>query len=130
MRTTQKKPPMLTLLLGLIGEEATQCLINAFGGVEITIPKGETGRGGKRFSAISGVIGEEAARLLCKHFERSVIYIPKNMAKVRNERNRRIVAAYDRGANVDKLTEEFGLSERQIRNILKQTDMTTVSCQG
>jgi hypothetical protein len=119
-------PTFISLLGQVIGEKAARLLMHpgAFGGKTIAVPKVEVGRGEQAFYALVEVIGMDATERLCYHFGGERIYVPKGNRHQLIERNRNIVNAYDRGAHMHTLVSEFGLSDRRIRSILKETDMT------
>lgn len=111
----------------VIGKEATQLLMqpSAYGGKTLDVPKGEVGRGEQAFAALAEVIGMAATQRLCSHFGGDRIYIPKGMKKNMQERNQRIVTAYNQGTRIRELVEAFDLTDRRIWAILKKTDMST-----
>jgi hypothetical protein len=127
MLPTKNDHSILLTLMQVIGEKATAQLMQpgAFGGRSIVIPKSGDGRSKRGFVALSEVIGKDAALRLCKHFGGDQIYVPKDSKRKMYDRNRRIVTAYNNGAGINALVSEFGLSDRHIRSILKETDMTT-----
>lgn len=110
----------------VIGKAAARLLMQpgTYGGKTIDVPKGELGRGEQTFSALSEVVGREAAQRLCKHFGGCRFYVPKDAKGHLLDRNRRIVTAYNQGAGIHTLVSDFSLSDRRIRTILKETDMT------
>jgi Mor family transcriptional regulator len=126
MPTPSNTQSIIPLLHQVIGQEATRLLTNrgTFGGRNFTVPKGEVGRGDKAFAALAEVIGMNATHRLCGHFAGETIYIPVGMKEILLDRDRRIVAAYDSGVTVNQLSVQFNLTERRIRSILKETDMT------
>jgi Mor family transcriptional regulator len=118
---------MTPILLRLIGKEAMQQLMKAYGGTTIVIPKGEMRHGEKVFAALAETIGMDATKRLCRDFCGDRFYVPKDTAETKAamaKRNRRIVTAYNEGAHLNELVAQFDLSDRHIRSILKQTDMT------
>jgi hypothetical protein len=129
MEKTATYPSFISLLGRVIGEKAAKLLMQpgAFGGKTIAVPKSEVGRGEQAFAAISEIIGADAAQRLSKHFGGERIYVPKGNKHQLIERNRRIVNAYDGGANLHTLVSEFGLSDRRIQTILNVPFMTTDS---
>lgn len=121
-----KLPEMAVLLIRLIGRDAALRMMEPahYGGKNFTLPKGELGRGERTFAALAEVIGMENAKVLCKQFGGACIYVPLLDDVSRLERNQRIVNAYSSGTAVWELSAEYEMSERQIRNILKMTDMS------
>jgi Mor family transcriptional regulator len=125
-RSDMKLPQMAVVMIRMIGPDAAMRMMQSdhFGGKTITIPKGELGRGEQTFAALAEVIGADNVKLLCARFGGNDIYIPL-LDKLRlAERNRKIVAAYNKGTSVSQLATANKMSDRQIRNILKTTDMT------
>lgn len=120
------EPSTVSTLHYVIGIEAARLLMRpcAYGGRTLDVPKGKTGLGKNVFVAICKVIGVEATQSFCKHFGGTRIYVPKDSKSHLDERNRSIVNKYNQGAGMDALVAEFGLSDRRIRSILKETDMT------
>jgi Mor family transcriptional regulator len=120
-----KFPATAELLIRLIGYRAAMTMMEPanYGGKDYTVPKGEVGRGEQSFAALAEVIGMDAAQLLCKHFGGDCIYVPLLKQLKLAERDRAIVAAYNTGTSVWQLASKEKLTERQIRNILKGTDM-------
>ena len=121
-----KLPEMAVLLIRIIGPDAALRMMEpiAYGGKRYAVPKGEVGRGEQNFSALAEVVGMENAKRLCKHFGGETIYVPLLDKMQRAERNRGIVTAYISGATVWDLASENAISDRQIWNILKNTDMS------
>lgn len=122
-----KLPETAVLLIRLIGGEAALRMMapSAYGGKNYTVPKGEMGRGERTFAALAEVVGVDNAKTLCKQFGGACIYVPL-LEEIRlGDRNREIVTAYTEGRmTVWELSTKYAMSERQIRNILKQTDMS------
>lgn len=119
-------PATADLLIRVIGEGAAILLMRAYGGQTVEFPKGEIGRGEKAYAALAEVIGMEATALLTRHFGGSRAYIPRCEKQRLAKRNRGIVTAYNEGATIGQLVRENQLSDRQVRNILKDTDMNDV----
>jgi hypothetical protein len=120
-----KLPEMAALLIRLIGREpALQMMApTAYGGKLYLVPKSETGHGEESFAALAETIGADNAKVVSQHFGGERIYVPLLDDFRRVDRNREIVTAYDAGVEVWELSSRYAMSERQIRNILKQTDM-------
>lgn len=127
-----KFPATAELLIRVIGYRAAIVMMEPhhYGGKNYAVPKGELGRGERTFAALAEVIGMEAAKRLCKHFGGDCIYVPLLDQLHRAERNRGIVNAYNNGTSVWQLSSDNAMSERQIRNILKETDMSESATNG
>ena len=126
MQTTSNSQSIIPLLHHLIGTEATRRLTSksTFGGRNLPIPKREVGRGDRAFAALAEVIGTNATRRLCNHFGGESLYIPAGMKEILQDRDRRIVTAYNSGVTIHQLIAQFNLTDRRIWQILKKTDMT------
>ena len=70
------------------------------------------------------MVGQDNAKLLCKHFGGDRVYITRCHKQHLAKRNRGIVTAYNGGDSVVQLVREHTLSDRHIRSILKETDMS------
>lgn len=119
-------PAMAILLIKLVGQDAAMRMMApaAYGGKSVELPKGELGRGQSAFAALAETVGQGNAQRLCHHFGGDRIYVPRCDALDLLKRNRSIVAAYNNGASVWQLASDHVLSDRQIWNILKNTDMS------
>ena len=119
-------PNMAKLLVGLIGDSAAIKMMDpaAYGGRTLDFPKGEVGRGEQAFAALAEIVGMDNAKRLCQHFGGDRAYIPRCDAQALAKRNYSIVAAYNGGTSVAQLVREHTLSDRHIRSILKDTDMS------
>lgn len=114
------------LLIRLIGENAAMRAMDGknLGGARFRFPKSETGVGSQSFAYLAEIVGAEKAKVLCQHFGGDDVYIPKMTHMHIRAQHRRIVTAYNKGRSVRELVREFGLSDRHIWRILKNTDMT------
>jgi Mor family transcriptional regulator len=117
-------PPVIQMLIEIIGHRATMSLVREFGGQELRIPREE---GSDTWAALVEVIGERAMKRLAAEIgvERE-IYIAKCERALKQDRNRKIIVRYEkllrdghsgRGA-VSMLVREYKLSYRQIENIV------------
>ncbi|KGT95320.1 hypothetical protein NG99_04695 [Erwinia typographi] len=97
-------PETARTIASLIGFEATQALVERFGGVCFPLSRGERdlrGAGERRLSMLSEVIGEENTRKLVQRFAGdSSLEIPRCARALREWRNRCFFA------DVDALLEE------------------------
>ncbi len=119
------KTNVVAVILSLIGEKAALRLMDAknFGGGYFTFPKNESGPGAASYAYLAEVVGENEAKSLCKFFCGESVYIPKLTQHYLQERNKRLVLAYNSGKSIRELMRDFGLSDRRIWEILKATDL-------
>lgn len=117
-------PAVIQWLVETIGHGHTMALVREFGGQELRIPMAE---GSDTWAALAEVIGDRAMKQLAAEIgiERE-IYIAKCERALKQDRNRKIIARYDkllrdghsgRGA-VAVLVREFKLSYRTIENVI------------
>lgn len=117
-------PAVIQDIIGVIGHAKTMALVQEFGGQELRIPASDAS---DTWHALAEVIGERAMERLSKAFAKEgKIYIAFCQKALRDDRNRKIVARYEKlikeghtsyGA-VSILVQEVRLSYRQIENIL------------
>ena len=100
---------------GLIGRDATQCLVRNFGGRTIVIPKRVTG------TRLADSVGSAAARKLSEYFGGERVYIANS--SVRQRRNRKIRKLRKEGYSIEVLSVIFSLTERQIWRILSSSQL-------
>lgn len=124
------KQSTVSLLIALIGENAARRMMKVkhFGGGSFEFPLSETGLGAAKFAGLAEVVGLANAQRLCKHFGGEKLYIPMEengelQAAIRKKRNQEMVNNYNSGMSVDELRRKYVLSDRQVRDILKKTDM-------
>ncbi len=67
---------------------------------------------------IAQVLGVRKARLLGKHFATERLWVGKGYLK--SDRNKRVQRAFERGAGTAELAGRFGLTQRQVRNIVER----------
>lgn len=72
-----------------------------------------------QYAALCASIGARNARKLCRSFGGSTLYIPKLDGIDRPRRNRQILQEAANGVSVAQLCISYGLSDRQIRRILR-----------
>lgn len=106
----------------IIGWEATLELVRAFGGTRLYIPK--VTRLDEEHNLVQA-IGEDAARKLAKKHPSRLMVIPRGTSLFNARRNEAIRRRFDAGESAPKLALEFGLCERQVRNILNDLPDTT-----
>lgn len=89
-------PDTVRQIVGVIGFDATQKLIERFGGARFPIGKGVRRDGDRRLSMLREVIGEDRAQQLVKHFGgEDTLVIPRCAAALREWRNRCFYADMD-----------------------------------
>jgi uncharacterized protein (DUF433 family) len=107
-------PGILREFADLIGLPATLRLVESYGGVRLYVPQRLA-----EDHPLALLIGASAARQLAdvyggeEHFD-----IPRAVAIARQVRNRRLREERDRGMSHRDLALKYGLTERQVRNIL------------
>lgn len=123
--TTIALPQVLAEFVTLIGEAATLAIMREFGGQAIVIPI--TPRAAL-WVALVECIGLNATETLARPLGGQVRYIAKNADGVRAARNAAMGERYDAllqqglttRAAVAVLVKEYGLTHRQIENILNR----------
>lgn len=119
MRMHPKNPPPPSAfgqLIELIGEEPARYLARCLGGISYCVPRRPTREG-----PLVTALGEAAAQKVCDAFGGDCLYIPKFAAAHYAARNQAIVRAYLAGTPARDLSRQFGLTERRIWAILKET---------
>jgi hypothetical protein len=101
-----------TFLIGLIGEDGLQRLVEGWGGLSLLVPKVASE------ADWLAVLEPEAAARLMAACGGDKIYIPKCDGAPRARRDAAIVAAYGKGARVADLAREHKLTERWVWAIL------------
>ena len=100
-------------LIAILGPDLARRFIRAYAGAVVYIPRCHLGH------PLVDVLGEDGARALCQRFGGSPLLLPLGRQWEIEARNESIRQARREGATVDALVKEFGLSQRQIHNILK-----------
>ncbi len=122
-------PGQIKLIAQLIGLSKAMRLVECLGGTTWPVAKGGNRAGESRHAALAEVVGDEAAETLAHHFGGDELYIPRCSTALRRLRdweiNDRFVAGVRAGQSsndlVSELAREFGLSDRRVWSILKQT---------
>lgn len=114
-------------LVRLIGLAAATKLVNALGGVSITVPKGDGRLGTIRREHLIEIVGVHATEILMAHYGGDRLWVPSCRQAMLQVRNVHIVRQYERGKSVQELALENELTDRQIWNILKGTDASARS---
>ena len=100
------------LLRALAGDEVAAMLVERFGGRNVVIPRTVRGE-----HWLTRVLGEEAMRKVVHELEGARVYVPQRSLP-RSERNRQLRSDSRSGASAASLAARYGLSQRQVRNIL------------
>jgi hypothetical protein len=120
-------PSSAQRLVALIGLPATVLLVERHGGKELKLYAR-----GNSVADLAAIIGRAEADKLFDYFGSDPIGVPRCTAALRELRNSRIHADFDRltGAQglsgqraIHHIVESFGLTERQIWRILKTADV-------
>lgn len=116
-----KLPASLDEVIAVIGESLTLELINVYGGTTQRLPAIRNATDEHEFAK---VIGKEKLHQLIQAIGASrYVYIPRCADGLRLKRDREIVNRFNEGEAVETLAREHSLSDRQIWNILKKTEM-------
>ena len=107
-------------IVELVGLTPALALVSAYPGCYIKVPKGIRADG-VMCSRLIAIMGLDAAETFIATYAGERMLIPRCVQAVRDERDRRIIADYDKGTGVDKLAVNHLLTVRQIRTILKRT---------
>lgn len=120
-------------LANLIGLPATLALVEEFGGNELRVPMGRSGKSAAPFQRISNAIGEEATITLSKLYGGDTLYIPSCARTRRVLRDMEIVRAYDEliidtsaRAAAAILAKRFCLSNRGIEMIVNRQAFSVI----
>ena len=108
-------PESLRDIVDLVGVQAAVRLVENFGGLtKLYVPKRVD-----EDHVLAKKLGLKTARALAEEYGGDEIRnIPRCLASIRAVRNARIRGAFDAGASAASLALRFGLTERQIWNIL------------
>lgn len=118
---TIKLPASLDEVIEVIGEALTIKLVEAFGGTTQRLP---AIRNANDDNELAKLIGKENLHQLINAIGASrYVYIPRCTDGLRESRDRQIVKKYTEGVTVESLALEYILSDRQVWNILKKTEM-------
>lgn len=114
----------------VIGYPAMMELVEAYGGVSLSLSQGLTPSGQASFAAMAEVIGVEAARALARHFRRERLSVPRCTAARCAIRDDRLRADYDEltraqhwtdGAARAHLAIKYHTTDRHVSRLLKQS---------
>lgn len=127
-------PDSMLELMQVIGFDATYTLVKRFGGINIPVGMAKTPAGKVLHARLSEEIGEDNAYKVSRIFgHQRFLWVPKCQDAMRELRNRKIRAELDRltmrphnysmPTAVRTVALDFGLTERQIWYIAKETDI-------
>ena len=106
-------PPRLRALAALIGLPAMLRLVEARGGTRIYVPDAATTE-----HWMARLIGLPALQQLVSVHAREYLELDRAAAALRAARDRQIVEQVHAGASTARIALEFGLTQRQVFNIL------------
>ncbi len=110
-------PPLAREIADLIGLPLCLRLITKHGGQHLYFT-----RDAKPNNWLTICIGPNAATKLCLRFRSTWQHLPRCAKALRNYRDRTIQHKYDTDQNtINELAQDYGLTERQIWNIMKKS---------
>lgn len=110
-------PPRLARLAELIGLSATLRLVEARGGTRVYVPERATGD-----HWLARLVGLPALTLLVEHYQNESLELDRGAAAVRAARDRRMAGEHAEGASTASLALQYGLTQRQVFNILARVE--------
>lgn len=110
---TARLPPVLRRVADQLGEAIALEIADRYSGRCMYVPVVIT-----EDHPIAQRLGMEAAIGLAKMFRGELVDIPRCSELERERRNARLLEARSKGESVTSLTERFGLSRRQVFNVL------------
>ncbi|MBF0422318.1 MAG: hypothetical protein HQL73_04935 [Magnetococcales bacterium] len=110
-------PDSLKAICDAIGLDDTIKLVSTLGGTRVFIPK-HIGAGHR----LVHLLGWKAARKLSLLFGGECLSVVRGAPALRAQRNKEIIAQYNRGVRVADLARSFALTERRIYTILARDD--------
>ncbi len=115
-------PALVRDIERVAGLNVAIAIVNAFRGMEVSIPKGENNNisGKAAFERIAAVCGRDAALAICNEFGGEVLSIPRCHALHVEMRGRAIRRAFDAGESVNTLAHRFDMTYRAIELILNR----------
>lgn len=111
-------PALVRDWVELMGMAPTMALVRAYPGVQLKVPYGE--REGRMSRTLIRLLGNAAAQAFMARHGGEHLCVPRCAQLTRALRDSCICTAYDRGETVHALALEYGLTVRQLRNVLKQ----------
>lgn len=112
-------PKSIRDIVDLVGLPATMALVRAYGGIYLKVPTGARADGAVRARLIA-LMGEDAAAALIRTYGGERVAIARCEAALRDERDSRIIAAYDANTSAATIALRENMTERHVRNILKR----------
>lgn len=115
-------PALVRDIVRVAGLPAAIAIVNAFRGIEISIPKGEGNNtaGNVAFNRLADACGRDAALAICKEYGGEVLGIPRCHTLRSEMRNRAIRRAFDGGENINSLAYRFDMTSRAVELILNR----------
>jgi len=113
-------PESIRTLADLIGLPAASVLVKTYGGTVIQIPSGRKAEG-KRLCELVQVLGFDAAEALILNYGGEHFTVPRCQADWRADRDRQMIAEYNAGMKPGSLARRYGMTDRNVRNILKRS---------
>lgn len=118
-------PKLVTEWVCLMGVGPTMALVNHYPGMQIKVPKGFVG--GLMKQRLERILGHQAAEAFITRYGGEHLTVPRCAGLMRSLRNAEIIAAYDRGETLNELALAYGLSVRQLRQVLNSPTATTTA---
>lgn len=112
-------PQSVKDIADLLGTAAALALVKAYGGVYVKCPVAG-GRDGKTRRDLFAILGEEKANIFIRHYAGERVAVARCHSSLRDARDTEIITKYDSGVSAAKLALEYGMTERNVRNILKR----------
>jgi len=116
----EQLPGLLHDIAMVVGVEAALIISDEFGGNTIYLAKWHEGK--KEYTTVISQlingIGADAARLLCQLYGGTHLTIPSCKNLIIKMRNQAICGEVKRGVKQRDLVRKYGISDRQIRNII------------
>ena len=119
MSELENLPGTVREIVELVGLQATMALVSKYKGIYLKVPTGRKEDGTTRAALIS-LMGEEAADKFIGAYGGERVSIPMCDQALRDARDARMIADYDAGVSAAKLAQREGMTERNVRNILKR----------
>lgn len=116
----EQLPATARQLVEIIGLDATIELVKAEGGNELRIPD-VVGGASRMWARLQEIIGDEAATSLVERCRHTGVYVPMCVAALRAERNRDILARFDRGEDFDSIRRRYKVSRSYLFRLLKKS---------
>ena len=108
-------PYFTTQFIDRLGQPTAFRIMRAVGGRQVDVPKHSGGKARWQKKVLEGDM-----RLLRENYGGDRIYIPSYATIEKQVRNAKIRRYRDDGLSIAELSDEFGLSERMIFNILEK----------